>query len=181
MRRPTDPRLALALGATIALVVSCRNGARPVSAAGDSVALVNGVAISRAALQAEMRRSRQGARAALDDLIDFELLAAAAAGQTAQDPDVVEARARAEVQRLIERDLEPRLSKEAIPDAVLRQVYDKARSVFVHPRLVEVAMLSVYTGARMKDEPRAQALATARELDAYVRARKPDTPEAFER
>jgi hypothetical protein len=81
---------------------------------------------------------------------------------------------------MIERELEPRLTREAIPDSVLRGVYERARSVFVHPRLVEVALLSVYTGARMKDQPRAQARDTALALDAYLERQPPATPDAFE-
>ena len=97
-------------------------------------------------------------RAALDRLIDFELLAAAAAATAspAADPDVAEARDQVAVQLLLERELETRLGKDAIPDDVLRDLYQKALSVFVHPRLVEVGLLIVYTGARMKDEPRAR-------------------------
>ncbi len=72
------------------------------------------------------------------------------------------------MQLLLERELEPHLGKDAIPDDVLRDLYQKALSVFVHPRLVEVGLLIVYTGARMKDEPRAEALETARALEAYV-------------
>jgi parvulin-like peptidyl-prolyl cis-trans isomerase-like protein len=171
----------LAAAAALAAGGACQKRPPAVAAAArESVADVAGVAISRAALLAEMRRGGKDARAALEDLIQAELLAAAAAPAVAGDPEVADARDRAAVQRMVERELEPKLTKQAIPDDVLQQVYDKARSVFVHPRLVEVAMLSVYTGGRMKDEPRAQARATARELEAYVRAKNPPTPDAFE-
>jgi hypothetical protein len=43
-----------------------------------------------------------------------------------------------------------------------------------------VALLSVYTGGRMKDQPRAQARDTALALDAYLGSHPPATPEAFE-
>jgi hypothetical protein len=144
------------------------------------VAVVDGVPISRAALLAEMRRTGKDARGAMSDLIDFELLAARAASAGAADPEVDQIRDRAAVQRMIERELEPRLTREAIPDSVLREVYERARSVFVHPRLVEVALLSVYTGSRMKDQPRAQARDTALALDAFLRGHPPATPDAFE-
>ena len=172
----------LLLAAGVASSAACHPRARPAAAAGpDAVAEIDGVSISLRDLRAEMVRSGKDARAALAGLIDLEVLAGAAArAGTATDPDVADARDRAAVQRMIERDLEPRLTRDAVPDTVLRQVYDKALSVFVHPRLVEVAMLSVYTGARMKDEPRARALDTARALDAYLRSHPPPTPDAFE-
>ena len=144
------------------------------------VAVVDGAPIGRAELVAEMRRSGKNARDALSDLIDFELLAARAQRAAGPDPEIEEVRDRAAVQRMIERELEPRLTREAIPDPVLRGVYEKARGVFVHPRLVEVALLSVYTGARMKDQPRARARETALALEAYLRSHPPPTPEAFE-
>jgi hypothetical protein len=151
-----------------------------VAAANAVVAAVNGATISGGDLSAEMRRTGKGAREALADLIDFELLAAAATRAIGDaDPDVQDARDRGAVQSLIERELEPRLQKDSIPEADLRALYDKARAVFVHPRLVEIALLSVYTGARMKDEPRARALDAARALDGHVRARPNHTPEDF--
>lgn len=160
---------------------SCRAVPRqPAVAPTEAVAVVDGVPISRAALLAEMRRTGKDARGALWDLIDFELLAVRAAGAGLADPEVDEERDRAAVQRMIERELEPRLTREAIPDPVLREVYERARRAFVHPRLVEVALLSVYTGARMKDQPRAQARNTALALDAYLRSHPPASPDAFE-
>jgi hypothetical protein len=144
------------------------------------VAEVDGVPISARDLAAEMRRGGKSARAALDDLITFQLLAGAAVPSVdADDPEVAEARDRAAVQRWLERELEPRLSRNAIPDELLRGIYEKSRSAFVHPRLVEIALLSVYTGARMKDEPRARALETARALESYLRGRPGSTPEDF--
>jgi hypothetical protein len=126
-----------------------------------------------------MRRGGKPARDALADLIDFELLAGEAARVVGDDPDLEDARNRASVQRMIERELEPKLAREAIPDSVLRELYNQAHSAFVHPRLVEVALLSVYTGARMKDEPRARAHETARALEAYLHTRAATTPEDF--
>jgi hypothetical protein len=164
-----------------ALGASCGAASRqPAVPLADAVAVVDGVPIGRAEVLAEMRRGGKDARGALSDLIDFQLLAARAQAAVAADPEVDEARDRAAVQLMIERQLEPRLTREAIPDPVLREVYERARSVFVHPRLVEVALLSVYTGARMKDQPRAQARDTALALNAYLMRHPPATPDAFE-
>jgi hypothetical protein len=170
----------------LAFAAAC--GGRPVSrvdlptsdATGNVVARVDGIAINASDVAAEIRRGGGSPRAALERLIDFELLAevAAATVSPATDDDVAEARDRAAVQVLLERDLEPHLGKESIPDDVLRGLYQKALSVFVHPRLVEVGLLIVYTGARMKDLPRAEAVATARALDSAVRG-QPATPESW--
>jgi hypothetical protein len=167
----------------IACALACTRAAPQVdlatsNATGEAVAHVDGVPIRASDVAAEMRRGGGPPRAALDRLIDFELLAAAAAPTTspAADPDVAEARDQVAVQLLVERELETHLGKDAIPDDVLRDLYQKAQSVFVHPRLVEVGLLIVYTGARMKDQPRAEAIATAHALEAYVRD-KPATPE----
>jgi len=153
----------------------------PAPAASAPVATVAGAPILAADVAAEMRRGRRTAREALGALVDFELLARAAARSIPDDdPDVVEARRSAMVQQLLERELEPRLDSSAIPEPELRAVYEKAHSIFVHPRLVEIVILSVYTGARMKDEPRARALAAARELEAAVRLRPAAGPPDLE-
>ncbi|HEY0711691.1 MAG TPA: hypothetical protein VGF45_03395 [Polyangia bacterium] len=47
----------------------------------------------------------------------------------------------------------------------------------MHPRLVEVALLSVYTGPNMKPEPRARARETARALAKHVESH-PGKPNA---
>jgi len=176
------PALAM-LVPLIACAVSCARRVPPSdlgtsNAAGEVVARVDGVPIRASDVAAEVRRGGGPARAALDRLIDFELLAAAAAptASPTTDPEVAEARDQVAVQLLIERELEAHLGKDAIPDDVLRDLYQKALGVFVHPRLVEVGLLIVYTGARMKDQPRAEAVATARALEAYVHD-KPATPE----
>src|SRR5882724_8747578 len=181
-RLPITLSLLLLLAAGLAgAAAACRSASRAPAGAvtQDTVAEAGGASISLRDLRAEMRRTGKDARAALADLIDFELLAGAAAPSSARDPEVEEARDRAAVQRMIERDLEPRLAREAIPDAVLREVYDKARSVFVHPRLVEVALLSFSPGARMKARPRARALETARALAASRRGHPVTSAAAF--
>jgi hypothetical protein len=171
-------------GASTSTSTSTAPGAssRPAKAAADDVvmATVDGAPIRRDDLLAEMRRTGKGARAELNQLIDDQLLVEAARRSLdAADPDVVEATDRAAVQLMLEREVEPTLDKSGIPDETLRSLYDKAHSAFVHPRLIEVALLSVYTGARMKDEPRARALETAKALEASVRARPSAAPGDF--
>ncbi len=170
----------LAFAASCGGRAAAPDGVAAANAIADVVARVDGVSIRASDVAAEMRRGGGSPRAALDRLVDFELLAAAAAHTVtpATDTDVGEARDQAAVQLLLERELEPHLGKDSIPDDVLRGLYQKALSVFVHPRLVEIGLLLVYTGARMKAEPRTQALETARALEAYVHA-KPASPDAW--
>jgi hypothetical protein len=150
----------------------------PRAASDAVVARVAGAPIYASDVAGEMRRSGTATRAALDAVIDRELLAAAAARAIdGGDPDLRDTRRRAMVEAMLERELEPRIGRGDIPDSELRAVYDRARSFFVHPRLVEVGLLTVYTGARMKDEPRARALATAQALAAEVARRPARTPE----
>jgi hypothetical protein len=153
---------------------SCRRGPAPPRPAGSSpvVAEVGGVAIHAEAVAAEMRRRGLDARQALERLVSFELLAREA-GERVGPPEV-EDRAEVDammVQRLIEREIEPRLVAAAIPDDEVRALYERGKKRFVHGRLVEVAVLAVFTGARMAPEPRARAAATAGALAAAVAAR----------
>ena len=148
---------------------------------GDTVARIGRVPIFTKQVQAEAKRTGKTVRAALNDLIAINLLAEHARQQgfalvESTDPDVQSAL----VQRLIERDLEPNLRPTSTPDSALRPLWERARESFVHPRLVEIGVLAVYTGALMKKDERetrehaAQALAVflhshpARTLDEFV-------------
>ena len=183
------PRVRLPCLLAVALL-SCERGGQPPSpsrrtaaeeAADPALARVGNIDVRRSQVAAEMRATGQSERQALDELIHFELLAIAAAESVpATDPDVQEAANAMSVQRLIETELEPHLGRTDIPDDVLRTVYDRAQKIFVHPRLVEVAMLNVYTGGRMKPEPRARAAATARALDEKLRATRQHSLDEFE-
>lgn len=155
--------------------------ARAPSAADPPLARVGDVVILRSDVATEMRATGKTERDALDELIHFELLARAAADRvTPADRDVRDATDAMLVQRFIELDLEPHLTKGDIPDDVLREVYNRAAKIFVHPRLVEVATLSVYTGRRMKPEPRTRAAAAAHDLDQLLRRNSRHTVDEFE-
>jgi len=150
--------------------------------AGPPVAEVAGQPIYNGDVRAQMRRTGLDARAALDQLVTFELLALAAAqaGTTGAADGELEAVRAVEVQRLIEREIEPHLAKAAIPDAEVRALYDKGKARFVHGRQVQVAVLCVFTGARMKAPARARAEANARALKVFVDQRPGRAPEDFE-
>lgn len=137
------------------------------------VARVAGSPIHAAEVADQMRRQRRDAPGALDELVTFEVLAQAAGADGAPAPsaDEQEVLRNLKVQRLIEREIEPLLAPAAIDEADVRTVYERAKGRFVHGRLVQVAVLCVFTGARMKPEPRARAEGTARSLKAAVMSR----------
>lgn len=166
------------------------SGQGSVGAASDVVARVAGRPILGGEIFREARRTGVPLRVALDARVRLELLALAAeevrpavAGQ-GQRPgddseDDREALQSAKVERLLESELEPRLRRAAITEGEIRGVYERARKRFVHGRLVQVAVLCVFTGARMKAEPRARAEAIARLLEEHVRIH-PGTAADFE-
>jgi len=150
------------------------------------VADVAGQPIFADEVVAQMRRAQVDARSALEQLVTFELLARAAAeaghagsGAVTSSDDRERVRS-TEVQRLVEREIEPRIAKSAISDAEVRNLYDRGKARFVHGRLVQAAVLCVFTGARLKAEPRARAEATARALKVTVDQQTDRTPAALE-
>ncbi len=138
---------------------------------GPAVAQVDQTPIFAGQVLAEAKRTGQSPRAALTALIDEQVIARAAAVRGW--PRLADADSeRAMVERLLERDLEPVLGMDKMPDKTLRHLYDAARDAFVHPRLVDVGVLAVYTGARMPADMRKVREQTASELSAYL-ARHP--------
>jgi hypothetical protein len=153
----------------------------PVSDLGPVVARIGDVPLYGIQVLAEAKRSGKTPREALSDLVVFHLLAERARRADwrpvgSSDPNVKSAL----VQRLLERDLEPRLRVEAVPDSVIRPLYEQAKSSFVHPRLVEIGVLAIYTGERMKPEPREKRARAAKDLAAYLEAHPPKTLAEFE-
>jgi hypothetical protein len=111
----------------------------PVASAdlGAVVARVGQVPIFAKQVEAEAKRTGNNAQAALEDLIAGNLLAERARQRgfipaSHADHDVQAAL----VQRLLEKELEPALRLEAIPDTAILPLYEKARDAFVHARLV---------------------------------------------
>jgi hypothetical protein len=147
---------------------------------GPVVARVGEVSIYAADVADQALASRKPARAALDELIAFHLLAERhRAAWPPGDPAAEEARREILVQRLLERELEPKLRLEDLPDEEVRKLYDHAIDTFVHPRLVEVAVLDITVGHRASPAARAAVRQAAGELRAAALARKARTPEDF--
>jgi hypothetical protein len=152
----------------------------PSSDLGDVVARVGQVPIFAKQIEAEAKKTGKSARGALEDLVAFNLLAESARVQAfplanTSDPDVRSAL----VQRMLEKELEPNLRPEAVPDSYLRPLYERARESFVHSRLVEVGLLAVFTGAPMQKEDREPREQTARDLAIYVKKHPAKTLDEF--
>jgi hypothetical protein len=119
-------------------------------------------------------------RAALEDRIRFEVLARAAeAAGVSPGPEDREILRQAQVERLVADLIEPRLAAGAIPESEVRAFYDRVHKRFVHGRLVQVAVLCIFTGARMKPEPRARAARHAESLRAYLGSHPGLSDQAF--
>lgn len=157
--------------------------ASPAAAAPDLgavVARVGDVPVYGTQVLAEAKRSGKAPRQAAADLVTFHLLAKRArqdgyAPPPPSDPEVTSAL----VQRFVERELEPQLRPEAIPDDALRPLYEHAKDTFVHPRLVEVGVLAIYTGPLMKPEPREERRLAAHALAAHLEEHPPKTLDEF--
>jgi hypothetical protein len=147
---------------------------------GAVVARVGQVPIYAVQVLAEAKHGGKPPRQALEDLIAANLLAERAQKDGVSPPRPAETEVEsAMVQRLLERELEPALRDEAMPDSVLRPIYERAKKVFVHPRRVEIGMLAVYTGARMDEARRSQRQKAANELVAWLKGHPPATLEEF--
>ncbi len=137
--------------------------------------------VGAAPIFAEDVRRRQlvtggGARQALDDLVRFELLAQAARDRGIPLPPAPK---EALVQVLLERDFETQVRLDDVPEKELRTIYERFSDTWVHSRLVEVGVLSIYTGARMKPEARSRARESANQLKAHLEKLPPATLEDF--
>jgi hypothetical protein len=155
--------------------------AEPTPDLGPVVARVGDNPIFASEVRAQSERSGKPLRAALEDLIRFQLLAErarergiAAQITTSQVP------ASLLVQRLIEREFEPGADPEDLPDQELKRLYDLNKMRYVHPRMVQVALLSVYPPRGLpKPEAFAKARQTAQELYDLVSKRPARTAADF--
>lgn len=119
---------------------------------------------------------------ALQDLVDFELLAAeAAVGNIALDREVGHARAQAMVTRYLIDVFEAQWSAEALPLDEVRQAYERVKRNFVHPELRDANHILVSVKQkRPEDEAldgRAQAL--SQKIHDAIAADPPRDGEAF--
>jgi PPIC-type PPIASE domain len=145
---------------------------------GPVVARVGEIPIYAADVAAQAAATKKPARAALDELIAFQLLAERhRAAWPPADPAAEQTRREILVQRLLEREFEPKVRLEDLPDAEVRKLYDRAIGTFVHPRLVEVAVLDITFGRKATAEARAAARQAAAAVRAAAVARRARTPD----
>lgn len=185
VRRPAKIVL-VRLGAWAVLVFGLACQRRPTSGQlwtpesiadfGPVVAQVGEVPIFAAEVKAQARQSGKAPRAALEDLVAFHLLAERTRARSQQP--AMEQRVRKEVlvQRLLEREFEPTTGIDHVPDAELRALYEQNRDGFVHPRLIEVTVLTVPVRKTTTGAEREQARAMAQTM--LVAIRKKSSPQA---
>jgi hypothetical protein len=150
----------------------------PTPQQGAVVARVGEVPIFATEVAAQAEHTGKSPRAALDDLIELHLLAERLrAHWPPADPSSDRLRRELYVQRLLEREFEPVTRLEDMPDTAARALYDAAADKFVHPRLVEVAVLAITPGKKALPSVRADARKTMNELKAVVDQRKEKTAE----
>jgi hypothetical protein len=180
-------RRASAFLLLLAFACSSRNASErrwtlaPAPDLGEVVATVAGTPIFAKQVAAKAKATGQSIRQALAELTEVFLLAERAqhSGTVVRFDDDSDIRS-AMVQRLLERDLEPNLRRETLPEGALRPIYEKTRDHFVHSRLVEVAVLAVYTGPPMQKKDREPREQTARDLATFLRSHPPKTLDEFE-
>jgi hypothetical protein len=155
----------------------------PPAQGADVVATVDGERIYVADVETQARAAGQTPAQALDALVEAMVLAAEARRRgLADDPDVVEARRRAEVRALLAGGFEPTFAgPEAIPQDHVNVVYDtmSARGFYEHveARTVAYARVKVPDGAPAEDDARAHSRALA--VYAAAVAAHPTTREEF--
>jgi hypothetical protein len=179
------PPLILLLGS-----VGCAQRGAPAEAAwvptpapdlGPVVARVGSVPIYSSEVAAEALRSNCTAREALHALISLQVLAEKAHQTERFLPDWADPELRSALaQRLLDRDILPQLRRESVPEQELQALYQKGIAAFVHPRLVEVGLLAIFTGPVMKEGPRAERSNTAKALASQIATRRTHSPEEFE-
>lgn len=136
------------------------------------------------------------ARAGLQDLVDFELLAAEAAaaqaaaaqvagtqvaGTQVADAQVQTAADQAMVARWLKQVFEPAWTPQTLPEEMVRQSYDSNRSFFDHPELRVGAHILVTTpeDTRPTGEQDAAARALAERIARDLQASPPESADVF--
>lgn len=147
--------------------LSLRPGPR---GAGDEVvATVNGAPLYQSDVTRQAAATGADVRAALDELVALELLSQRAARQTFARGEEARAGLRQVLaQAYVQREIEPRLGLEAVPESLLRKAYERTRAGHVHPRLRRVALLQLFTPEKAGPQRRTQAAAWSKELEVWV-------------
>ncbi|HSM93459.1 MAG TPA: peptidyl-prolyl cis-trans isomerase [Anaeromyxobacteraceae bacterium] len=180
-------RRILPLVLAVAAVAACQ-GQRGPKKSGPAVARGDGVVItvdefkSRLKEQSPIIRSRfttlERKKEFLDGLVRFEVLAAEAERQGLyDDPDVQAAVRKLMVQKLVQRYFQDGQAGKDIPEAELRDYYEKNKAEYYRPARVRVAAISFL--AAPGTPARAAKAAVARKAAAEVKAQLAKNPLAF--
>jgi hypothetical protein len=136
------------------------------------VATVAGHPIHASAVKRQAEQTGVNARAALDALIDLEVLAGRARELNfPPNATTLRAQKRAMVDAYLRDEFEPTITFDNLKDEDLRPIYERAKSVFVRPRAVRTFAMSINAGEKFKrtfDE----ALALARDLESTLKRKK---------
>lgn len=126
------------------------------------------------------------ARAGLQDLIDFELLAAEATAAGEIGAGVVDRRVEAAADRVLvalwlDRIFAPQWTAEALPEALVRQSYEANRAFFDHPelRVADHILVTTPEAKRPTGELEAIARAFAERIHREITAAAPADRAAF--
>jgi peptidyl-prolyl cis-trans isomerase C len=111
------------------------------------VATVDGVPIHARDVAAQARRKHVDRKEALQDLIEFELLAAEAQRRGLHDSrEVIQEGKRTSVQQYLAATFEKDFTRSDVPEHELRAAYEKAKAEYVHPELRKSVHILVVTG-----------------------------------
>ncbi len=116
---------------------------------------------------------------ALQELISLHALAERARAKSRLDDGDPEVQSIL-VQRFLEREFETVARPQDVPEQDLRRIYDGARDRFVHPRLVEIAVLELNVRAKAPPSEREQQKKWARDLLTRVAASPDQSLQGFQ-
>ena len=180
-------RRILPLVLAVAALAACQ-GQRGPKKSGPAVARGDGVVITVDEFKARLKeqspviRSRfttiERKKEFLDGLVRFEVLAAEAERQGLyEDPDVQNAVRKLMVQKLVQRYFTEGASAKDIPEAELREYFEKNKAEYFRPARVRVAAVSFL--AAPGTPQRATKAAAARKAAAEIKAQVAKNPLAF--
>lgn len=129
------------------------------------VAKVNGIPIFSSEVSRQAAIAKVSPREALDTLVTIESLVQVAQNKRiAQEQEQAEGWKQVLAQSWITKDLEPNLEAKQIPEATLREIYDRSRDSFNHSKLVRIATLDIYAFTKRGPVFRQKAKQWAQEL-----------------
>jgi hypothetical protein len=135
------------------------------------VATVDGRPIRASQVALQARAAGTSAKQALDDLVDAELLVSEARRRRVdQSQDVEDAARTATVRRLLQTVFEAEVTPRAIPQLLVKRLYDDNKSLLDHDVKIDVWHILVPTDKKMPPAEQAAARTAAEELARRARS-----------